>query len=82
MRATDAMLSIPRLLLLMVAAARPARRAVLVVLVGVVGWMETARVIRAAVQSLAAREFVTAARAMGATPSAWWCATSCPASRR
>jgi peptide/nickel transport system permease protein len=40
----------------------------LVALVGVVGWMETARVVRSAVQSLAARDFVSAARALGATP--------------
>ena len=54
MRATDAVLSVPRLLLLMVAAAtlQPSVPA-LVVLVGAVGWMETARVTRAAVRSLA-----------------------------
>lgn len=69
MRATDAMLCIPRLPLLMIAAAfaRPTVP-MLVALVGVVGWMETARVVRAAVQSLAARDFVSAARALGATP--------------
>ncbi|MEQ1693658.1 MAG: ABC transporter permease [Gemmatimonas sp.] len=69
MRATDAMLCIPRLPLLMIATAfaRPSVM-LLVVLVGVVGWMETARVVRASVQSLAQRDFVTAARAMGASP--------------
>ena len=63
MRGTDAMLSIPRLLLLMVAAAtlQPSVPA-LVLLVGAVGWMETARVTRAAVRGLVAREFVVAAR--------------------
>ena len=67
MRATDAVLSIPRLLLLMVAAAvlQPTLPA-LVILVGIVGWMETARVTRAAVRSLLASEFVVAARAAGA----------------
>lgn len=67
MRGTDAVLSIPRLLLLMVAAAtlQPSVPA-LVVLVGVVGWMETARVTRSAVRSLAAREFVMASLAAGA----------------
>ena len=67
MRATDVMLSIPRLLLLMVVAAtlQPGVPA-LVLLVGAVGWMETARVTRAEVRSLAAREFVAAARAAGA----------------
>lgn len=69
MRATDAMLCIPRLPLLMILAAfaRPGA-GVLVLFVGVVGWMETARVVRTAVQSLAARDFVTAARATGAAP--------------
>ncbi len=69
MRATDAMLCIPRLPLLMIAAAfmRPSVL-LLVVFVGVVGWMETARVVRASVQTLAQRDYVTAARAMGASP--------------
>jgi peptide/nickel transport system permease protein len=67
MRATDAVLSVPRLLLLMVAAAtlQPTLPA-LVILVGFVGWMETARVTRAAVRSLVPSEFVIAARAAGA----------------
>jgi peptide/nickel transport system permease protein len=67
MRGTDAVLSIPRLLLLMVAAAtlQPTVPA-LIVLVGAVGWMETARVTRTTVRSLAAREFVLASLAAGA----------------
>ena len=67
MRLTDAMLSVPRLPLLMIAAAvlEPSVP-VLITLVGLVGWMETARVVRAEVQSIAARDFVTAARATGA----------------
>ncbi len=69
MRATDAMLCIPRLPLLMITAAIvPPSVLLLIVFVGVVGWMETARVVRAAVLSLADRDFVTAARAMGASP--------------
>jgi peptide/nickel transport system permease protein len=70
MRATDAVLSMPRLLLLMVAAAilNPSI-GVLVVLVGLVGWMETARVTRAAFLGAREREFVDAARALGA--SSW-----------
>jgi peptide/nickel transport system permease protein len=70
MRLTDAMLAIPRLPLLMIAAAvlQPSVP-LLVVLVGLAGWMETARVVRAEVQSLAARDFVSAARAIGATPA-------------
>ena len=67
MRGTDAVLSVPRLLLLMVAAAtlQPSVAA-LVLIVGAVGWMETARVTRAAVRSLIANEFVIAAQAAGA----------------
>ena len=67
MRLTDAMLSVPRLPLLMIAAAvlEPSVP-VLIALVGLVGWMETARVVRAEVQSIAARDFVTAGRATGA----------------
>ena len=69
MRLTDAMLSVPRLPLLMIAAAvlQPGVP-VLIVLVGAAGWMETARVVRAEVQSIKASDFVTAARAVGAKP--------------
>lgn len=69
MRFTDAMLSIPRLPLLMIAAVvlHPGVP-FLVLLVGAAGWMETARVVRAEVLSLKARDFVSAARAVGASP--------------
>jgi peptide/nickel transport system permease protein len=67
MRLTDAMLSVPRLLFLMILGAVLAPSVtLLVVLVGLVGWMETARVARAEILSLRAREFVLAARAAGA----------------
>jgi peptide/nickel transport system permease protein len=68
MRLTDAVLSVPRLLLLMAACAvlRPSVP-MLVLLVGGVGWMETARVTRAAFLSYRDREFVLAARALGAS---------------
>lgn len=67
MRVTDAMLSVPRLPLLMVLGAvlQPSVIA-LVLMVGIVGWMETARVTRAEVLSLRARAFVEASRAAGA----------------
>jgi peptide/nickel transport system permease protein len=67
MRATDAMLSVPRLPLLMIASAvfRPSVPA-LVVLIGLASWMETARVARAELLSLRSRDFVAAARALGA----------------
>jgi peptide/nickel transport system permease protein len=68
MRFTDAMLSVPRLPLLMIAAAVLTPSVpLLIVMVGAAGWMETARVVRAEVQSLKANDFVTAARAVGAT---------------
>jgi peptide/nickel transport system permease protein len=70
MRLTDAMLSVPRLLLLMAASAVLLPSVpLLVLLVGGVGWMETARITRAAFLSHRDREFVLAARASGAAPS-------------
>jgi peptide/nickel transport system permease protein len=67
MRGTDAMLSIPRLPLLMIASAVLAPSVPqLVLLVGAFGWMETARVIRSETLSLRSRDFVTAARGLGA----------------
>lgn len=68
MRLTDAMLSIPRLPLLMISTAVLGPSVpLLILLVGAAGWMETARVVRAQVQSIKVRDFVTAARGMGAT---------------
>jgi peptide/nickel transport system permease protein len=69
MRITDTLLAVPRLPLLMIAAAilQPSVP-MLVVLVAAVGWMETARVVRAEVQSIAARDFVTVARSLGTRP--------------
>jgi peptide/nickel transport system permease protein len=66
MRVTDAMLAIPRLPFLMIVAAilQPSIP-LLIVLVGVAGWMETARVVRADVLSLVQRGFVEAAYATG-----------------
>ncbi len=68
MRFTEAMLSVPRLPLLMIAAAVLSPSVpLLILLVGVLGWMETARVIRSEVQSLRARDFVSAAQSIGAS---------------
>jgi peptide/nickel transport system permease protein len=70
MRLTDAMLAVPRLPLLMLAAAvvQPGVP-VLILLVACTGWMETARVVRAEMQSLSTRDYVQAARAIGAPPA-------------
>ena len=71
MRLTDAVLSVPRLLLLMVAAAvLDPSIPMLVLLVGMVGWMETARVTRASLLALRDQEFVLAAQAIGAVDAA------------
>jgi peptide/nickel transport system permease protein len=69
MRITDALLAVPRLPLLMIAAAilQP-NVPMLVLLVAAAGWMETARLVRAEVQSITQRDFVTAARALGTKP--------------
>jgi peptide/nickel transport system permease protein len=68
MRATDGMLAIPRLPLLMIAAVvlQPSIPW-LIVLVGLAGWMETARVVRAEFRSLGGAGFVESARASGAS---------------
>ena len=71
MRGTDAMLVVPRLPLLMIAAAILSPTVVgLIVLVAAVGWMETARVVRADVRSLASRPFTESAVALGLSPVA------------
>jgi peptide/nickel transport system permease protein len=68
MRITDAALSVPRLLLLMIAGAALAPSVgLLVIFVGLVGWMETARVTRAEVLALRSRDFLIAAHASGAS---------------
>ena len=64
------MLSVPRLPLLMIAAAVLTPGVpLLIVLVAAAGWMETARVVRAEVQSTKTRDFVAAARTLGCTSS-------------
>jgi peptide/nickel transport system permease protein len=67
MRGTDAMLAVPRLPLLMIAASvlQPSVP-LLVLLIGLAGWMETARVVRAEFLALRGRGFVEGARAAGA----------------
>ena len=61
------MLAIPRLPLLMIAAVvlQPSVP-LLIVLIGLAGWMETARVVRAEFRSLGGKGFVESARAAGA----------------
>jgi peptide/nickel transport system permease protein len=70
MGAADALLAIPRLILLLVAAAlwRPGTLTVVAVLVAT-GWMAVARLVRAEVLGIRTRPFVEAAAALGAGPS-------------
>jgi peptide/nickel transport system permease protein len=67
MRVTDAMLSIPALFFLIVLSVTlgPSVRT-MVIVIGLLSWMELARIIRANVLSLKRREFVEAAQAIGA----------------
>jgi peptide/nickel transport system permease protein len=66
MRIVDVLLSFPRLVLLLavIALFRPSIF-LLVALLGLTGWMGTARIVRAEVLSLREREFILAARALG-----------------
>ena len=74
MRIADAVLAVPRLPLLMLASVifRPGVM-LLILLVAIVSWVETARIVRAEVRSLVTRGFVEAARAVGsgALDSMW-----------
>jgi peptide/nickel transport system permease protein len=69
MRFTDVMLTLPALLLAMalVSVLRPSLLSILMV-IGLVSWTGVARVVRAETLSLAQRDFVLAARALGAPP--------------
>src|SRR5690242_10714518 len=69
MRFTDVMLTLPALLLAMalVSVLRPSLLSILIV-IGLVSWTGVARVVRAETLSMAQRDFVMAARALGARP--------------
>ncbi len=67
---TDLMLSVPRLVLLLAIAGLfrvpgDAKLYLLVVILGLTGWMGVSRIVRSEVLSLREREFVIAARALG-----------------
>lgn len=68
MRMTDVLLSIPPLplILLLSGLVRPTVP-LLVLIIGALGWMSTARLVRSEFLSLREREFVEAARALGGT---------------
>ncbi len=70
MRLVDVGLSVPKIFLVLVAVAlgRPLGPVPLALLLGFTGWFATSRLVRAEVLSLREREFVEAARALGARP--------------
>lgn len=70
MRLTDILLSIPLLLLLITAASlfQPGLRTTVIV-IGLSTWPGTARLVRGQFMALKGQEFVTAARAIGASPA-------------
>ena len=67
-RLLDAMLSIPRVLLLIAILAlwSPVPITGLILILGFTGWFRVARLVRAEAMSLRERDFITAARSMGA----------------
>jgi peptide/nickel transport system permease protein len=67
MRTTDSLLAFPRvlLLLLLVASIGPASPAVLALLIGVTGWMTTARLVHSETKRLLETEHLRAAHALG-----------------
>jgi peptide/nickel transport system permease protein len=70
MRLVDVGLAIPKIFVLLMAVALWDRLSlpVLVLLIGLTGWFSTSRLVRAEVLTLREREFVAAARALGARP--------------
>src|SRR5438105_1577506 len=71
MRLVDVGLAMPRvfMLLMVVALWEHVPLTVLVLLIGLTGWFGTSRLVRAEVLSVREREFVAAARALGAEPA-------------
>jgi peptide/nickel transport system permease protein len=67
MRLLDACLSIPRVLLLVALLAlwSPVPLAALIAIIGLTGWFEVSRLVRAEVLSVMSRDYVVAARALG-----------------
>jgi peptide/nickel transport system permease protein len=70
MRFVDAMLSFPTFFLLLIVSALTNRFSltIIILIIGLTGWPGLARLVRAEVLSLRERDFVEAARALGASP--------------
>jgi oligopeptide transport system permease protein len=71
MRVVDVLYALPTLVIVIVVEAALGTRseAALIVLLGGISWLTMARIVRAEVMGLRHREFVDAARALGASPS-------------
>jgi peptide/nickel transport system permease protein len=71
MRFVDAMLSFPTFFLLLIVAALTSNfsLAIIILIIGLTSWPGLARLVRAEVLSLRERDFVEAARALGASPA-------------
>ena len=70
MRFVDIMLCFPTLFLILAAVAFLEPNLLnIMVIIGLTGWMEVARLVRAEILSLKEREFIQAARVIGASPS-------------
>jgi peptide/nickel transport system permease protein len=71
MRFVDAMLSFPTFFLLLIISALTNKfsLAIIILIIGLTSWPGLARLVRAEVLSLRERDFVEAARALGATPA-------------
>lgn len=69
MRIVDTLLAVPTLFLILAIAARTQQFQLvgIVVVIGLTGWMGTARLIRGEVLSIKARDYILAARGLGAT---------------
>ena len=67
MRTADIFMAFPRLVLLLVLMALVDQRSIylVVIVLGLTGWMDTARLVRGEILSLRQREFVIAARSLG-----------------
>jgi peptide/nickel transport system permease protein len=75
MRLLDACLAIPRVLLLVAVLAlwSPVPLAALILVIGLTGWFEVSRLVRAEVLSVMQREYIVAARSLGASgPGIVW----------
>lgn len=71
MRATDIAIAIPSLpLLIVLSSYTKATIPMIVLIIGLLSWMSTARVVRGSVQSIKQQEFIAAARMMGLRNSA------------